>query len=154
MTQQGIEKHFAAYSDWRQTLADAIGDFRSWLQQQELSEARIEQRLDYILSTLRDDKLYIAFIAEFSRGKSELINAIFFANFGQRILPSNAGRTTMCPTELLYDSGSRPSLRLLPIETRRNGTTVAEYKGFEDEWKTINLDTKTPEKMIEATTFT
>jgi len=150
MTQKGIEKHLAAYSDWRQTLADAIGDFRSWLQQQELSEARIEQRLDYILTTLRDDKLYIAFIAEFSRGKSELINAIFFANFGQRILPSNAGRTTMCPTELLYESGSRPSLRLLPIETRRNGTTVAEYKGFEDEWKTINLDTKTPEKMIEA----
>ncbi len=45
----------------------------------------------------------VAFVAEFSRGKSELINAIFFADYGQRILPSSAGRTTMCPTELLYD---------------------------------------------------
>jgi hypothetical protein len=35
------------------------------------------------------------------RGKSELINAIFFADYGKRILPSSAGRTTMRPTELL-----------------------------------------------------
>jgi hypothetical protein len=44
----------------------------------------------------------VAFVAEFSRGKSELINAIFFAGYGSRILPSSAGRTTMCPTELQW----------------------------------------------------
>jgi hypothetical protein len=29
---------------------------------------------------VRDDRLSVAFVAEFSRGKSELINAIFFAD--------------------------------------------------------------------------
>ena len=144
----GIIKHFEAYSSWRQAISGAVKDFKSWLEKQDLSDARIDQRLDYILSNLRDDKLYIAFVAEFSRGKSELINAIFFANFGKRILPSNAGRTTMCPTELMYDDSLPPCLRLLPIETRKNGTTITEYKGFPEEWKNIKLDTKNPDKMI------
>jgi hypothetical protein len=103
-----------------------------------------------VLAILRDDKLYIAFVAEFSRGKSELINAIFFAGFGQRVLPSSAGRTTMCPTELMYDGKNKAYLRLLPIETRRSGTTIAEYKNFPEEWKVIPLDMKTPDKVAEA----
>jgi hypothetical protein len=59
-------------------------------------------RLNQLLGTAEDDKLNVAFVAEFSRGKSELINAIFFAGYKQRLLPSSAGRTTMCPTELLF----------------------------------------------------
>ena len=47
-----------------------------------------------------NEKLVVAFVAEFSRGKSELINAIFFADTGRRILPATPGRTTMCPVEL------------------------------------------------------
>ncbi|MFQ5934913.1 MAG: dynamin family protein [Acidiferrobacterales bacterium] len=150
MTNDGIEKHVAAYSGWRQGLADKITDFRDWLSTQQLSDTQVDQRLDHILTTLRDDKLSIAFVAEFARGKSELINAIFFAKFGQRILPSSAGRTTMCPTELLYDPDMKPSLRLLPIETRKSGTTITEYKGFSDEWKSVSLSLKSPKKMAEA----
>ena len=41
------------------------------------------------------------------------------------LLPSSAGRTTMCPTELLYDGSEAPCVRLLPIETRLESTTVA-----------------------------
>ena len=150
MKTQGIERHFEAYSVWRQGLFDAVDEFRHWLREQDLGDARIDQRLEHVQTTLRDDKLYVAFVAEFSRGKSELINAIFFANFGQRVLPSSAGRTTMCPTELMYDRGTRPSIRLLPIETRKNGTTITEYKSFNEEWKTIPLDTKKPDKMVNA----
>ena len=93
------------------------------------------------------DKLVVAFVAEFSRGKSELINAIFFADFGQRLLPSSAGRTTMCPTELLYDAGRPPSIRLLPIETRQKEATVSEYKNYADEWVTIPLDLSSAEPV-------
>jgi len=145
-----IDQHFEAYSGWRQGLFKAVGDFRGWLQSQELADAQIDQRLEQVLTTLRDDKLYVAFVAEFSRGKSELINAIFFASFGQRVLPSSAGRTTMCPTELQYDKGSAPHIRLLPIETRASGTSVAELKGFAEEWTTIPLDTDSPEKVAQA----
>ncbi len=149
MRKQGLEQHFEAYSEWRRSLSDAVSDFKSWLQAQELSDTQVDQRLEHVLTTLRDDKLYIAFVAEFSRGKSELINAIFFADFGSRILPSSAGRTTMCPTELLSEPGSEPSLRLLPIETRKSGTTIAEYRGFTEEWQTVPLDVESPEKMIQ-----
>jgi hypothetical protein len=148
--QQNLEQHVEAYSEWRQRLAAAVGELKSWLHQQELSDTQVEQRLEHVLSTLRDDKLYVAFVAEFSRGKSELINAIFFANFGQRILPSSAGRTTMCPTEVMHEPGSEPALRLLPIETRKSGTTIAEFRGFPDEWQTLPLDTGSPEKMIQT----
>ncbi|MDH5649104.1 MAG: dynamin family protein [Gammaproteobacteria bacterium] len=150
MSGDGIERHLEVYSEWRQQLHDAVGNLRDWLKDQDLGDARNDQRLDQVMSTLRDDKLYVAFVAEFSRGKSELINAIFFANFGQRILPSAAGRTTMCPTELQYETGTAPCLKLLPIETRRSGTTISEYRNFPDEWKTVPLDTKNPDKMVEA----
>jgi hypothetical protein len=145
-----IDQHFEAYSAWRQGLFKAVGDFRGWLQGQELADVQVDQRLDQVLSTLRDDKLYVAFVAEFSRGKSELINAIFFAAFGQRVLPSSAGRTTMCPTELMYEKGSAPCIRLLPIETRASGTSVAELRGFAEEWTTIPLDIESPDKVAQA----
>ncbi len=145
---QNLEQYFEAYSEWRTTLAAGVTELKSWLQQQELSDTQVDQRLEHVLSTLRDDKLYVAFVAEFSRGKSELINAIFFANFGQRILPSSAGRTTMCPTEVQYEPGSKPSLRLLPIETRKSGTTITEFRGFPEEWQTLPLDTQSPDAMI------
>jgi archaellum component FlaC len=145
-----IDQHFEAYSAWRQDLFKAVSDFRGWLQSQELADVHIDQRLDQVLSTLRDDKLYVAFVAEFSRGKSELINAIFFAAFGQRVLPSSAGRTTMCPTELMFEKGSEPCIRLLPIETRASGTSVAELRGFAEEWTTIPLDIESPDKVAQA----
>lgn len=150
MNKQSIESHLGAYTEWRQNLFGAIGDMRSWLKDQDIGDARVDQRLQQVQSTLRDDKLYVAFVAEFSRGKSELINAIFFADFGQRILPSAAGRTTMCPTELMYDKKTKASLRLLPIETRKSGTTISEYRGFSDEWKIVKLDTNKPDKMVTA----
>jgi hypothetical protein len=54
----------------------------------------------------------------------------------------------MCPTELQYDLGTKPSLRLLPVETRKGGTTISEYRSFNEEWKNIPLNTKNSDKMI------
>jgi len=150
MVDNRIEQEFEAYTRWRERLHGAISDYRGWLYKQELSDAQTDQRLGEILGTLTDNRLYAAFVAEYSRGKSELINAIFFATYGQRVLPSSAGRTTMCPTELLYDRDSAPSLRLLPIETRNTGTTITEYKGFPDEWKTFPLNTADAEMAAET----
>lgn len=66
-----------------------------------------------------EDELTIAFVGEYSRGKTELINALFFSDFGQRMLPAQAGRTTMRPTELFFDRNHQENyLLLLPIETR------------------------------------
>ncbi|NOT15587.1 MAG: GTPase [Methylotenera sp.] len=150
MTDNKLAQHFAAYSDWRKALVDTICDYRSWLNEQELNDAQVDQRIQQLLDRLREDKLNVAFVAEFSRGKSELINAIFFANYGKRLLPSTAGRTTMCPTELLYDTSKPTSIMMLPIETRLSDATTSEYKRYPDEWKTVTFDVDSNDSMVKA----
>ena len=150
MANGDLVAHFKAYSAWRGRLSDNIGDFRNWLNEQELNDAQTDLRIQHLADRLRDDKLNVAFVAEFSRGKSELINAIFFADYGQRLLPSSAGRTTMCPTELMYEEGREPCIQLLPIETRANDTTTTEYKRYLEEWKVVPLDIESSEGMADA----
>ena len=145
-----LAARFDAYSDWRRRLSTRVSALHAWLSEQDLADAQTDIKVQQLLERLHQDKLVVAFVAEFSRGKSELINAIFFADFGQRLLPSSAGRTTMCPTELLYDATRPPSLRLLPIETRARDGSVAEFKNYADEWVTMGLDLSAPEKMAEV----
>lgn len=150
MAHDDLVSHFEAYSAWRSRLSDNVGDFRNWLNEQELNDAQTDLRIQHLLDRLHDDKLNVAFVAEFSRGKSELINAIFFADYGQRLLPSSAGRTTMCPTELMYEEGREPCIQLLPIETRAADTTTTEYKRYLDEWKILPLDIESSDAMADA----
>jgi len=145
-----LAQHFAAYSEWRSQLAGGIESFRGWLADNELNDAQTDLRLTQLLERLREDRLHVAFVAEFSRGKSELINAIFFADFGNRMLPSSAGRTTMCPTELMFDPAKPPSVELLPIQTRKSTASISDYKRISEEWKIVPLDTESPESMQEA----
>jgi hypothetical protein len=145
-----LANQFAAYTEWRKALVDTISDYRSWLNEQELNDGQVDQRIQHLLDRLREDKLNVAFVAEFSRGKSELINAIFFAGYGTRLLPSSAGRTTMCPTELLYDKTKPSSIMLLPIETRLSDATTTEYKRYPEEWKTVSFDIESNESMVSA----
>jgi hypothetical protein len=145
-----LGQEFAVYSDWRSRLSSCIGDFQNWLSENELSDAQTDLRLSQLLERLRGDRLNVAFVAEFSRGKSELINAIFFAEYGNRMLPSSAGRTTMCPTELLYDPARPPRIELLPIQTRAKNTSVSEYKAYPDEWHTVDLHVASAEAMQDA----
>ena len=145
-----LAKQFAAYSEWRSQLSTSLEEYRRWLSENGISDAQIDLRLHQLRDKLREDQLNVAFVAEFSRGKSELINAIFFADYKNRILPSAAGRTTMCPTELLYDADRASCIRLLPIQTRETNVSIGEYKRFPSEWKVIELDTASPEAMQEA----
>ncbi len=145
-----LADQFAAYSAWRSRLAAHVGELQNWLGQNELSDAQSDLRLTQLLERLREDRLNVAFVAEFSRGKSELINAIFFADYGNRMLPSSAGRTTMCPTELLFDGNKLPCIELLPIQTRSSNSSVSEYKRFPDEWTQVALDTNSPDAMQDA----
>ena len=145
-----LAARFEAYADWRRRLSAGISSLHEWLQQQDLADAQVDVKIQQLLERLQQDKLVVAFVAEFSRGKSELINAIFFADFGQRLLPSSAGRTTMCPTELLHDPSRPPSIRLLPIETRLNEATVTEFKNYADEWVAFPLDLAAADRMAET----
>lgn len=140
-----------AYVTWRKDIFRELTRYRSWLGENRLLTDELDQRLNEALSTLRDDRITLAFVGEFSRGKTELINALFFAQYGIRILPSGVGRTTMCPTELFFDQRAGASyIRLLPIETRMGGSSVASFKKIPDHWVYIPLDPTQPEMMKKA----
>lgn len=145
-----LASSFEEYGAWRDALAVAIVEMRRWLQEARLAEPEAVARIEIALERLAQDKLMVAFVAEFSRGKSELINAIFFADYGRRILPSSAGRTTMCPTELLYDDSLPPCIRALPIETRARSGTTSDFKRRAEEWHVFPLDPRSPDGMLEA----
>lgn len=145
-----LVQQFQEYSDWRKAVVLALTEYRQWIAETDMADPVSDQRLARALGRLVDDKLSIAFVAEFSRGKSELINAIFFAGYGQRILPSSAGRTTMCPTELMYDETFPPSIRLLPIETRAEALSTSEFKSQSQVWTVLPLDISSADGMLEA----
>ena len=148
-----LAHQFEQYGAWRTGVLQSLAEFQSWLQEYDLHDATADDRAQRIQNVLKSDRLKVAFIAEFSRGKSELINAIFFADYGRRILPSSAGRTTMCPTELRYDENEPPSIRLLPIETRLQDASTADFMepgAANSHWTTVPLDPSSPEGMLAA----
>lgn len=145
-----LVQRFQEYSSWRNGVLASLERYRACVGASDLADAASDQRFARLQARLTDDKLSIAFVAEFSRGKSELINAIFFADYGQRILPSSAGRTTMCPTELLYDETFPPSIRLLPIETRAEAASTSDFKERSHVWTVLPLDISSAEGMLEA----
>ena len=151
MSTQRFTEQMQAYGRWRAQLLEAIGRYQGWLDEHDMGEPEDELRLFEIMQGLRSDRLTIAFVAEFSRGKTELINAIFFSEYDRRLLPSEAGRTTMCPTELFYDhEADEAYVRLLPLETRLQDTSIAEYKKDPIQWTTIPLELDRAEHMAEA----
>ncbi len=138
---------FEQYSAWRDAVFVRVEALRDWLTLQGLDDAESENRLNQVLGRLQEDTLNVAFVAEFSRGKSELINAIFFSDYRQRVLPSSAGRTTMCPTELYFEPLRRPSLRLLPIDTKTRPGSIADFKRDADAWTEFALNLESADDM-------
>ncbi len=141
------------YGRWRNELAAAIQAYQEWYEQNEQLERNDSEeqlRLYELVDSLRGDKLTIALVGEFSRGKTELINAIFFSDYQRRLLPSTPGRTTMCPTEIMYDEKIDPCIRLLPIETRRSGLTLDDHRKTPINWTTFALNLDSAEEMAEA----
>ncbi len=141
---------FEQYGAWRDALAQSVTRLRHWLQDNKLLDADAARRIGLALERLAEDRLVVAVVAEFSRGKSELINAIFFADCGRRILPTSAGRTTMCPTELMYDASLPPCIRALPIETRARSGSTSEFRRSDAEWRMFPVDAASADGMLEA----
>ena len=137
-------------SGWRTTLARRLDEVSRFLIDHELVDASAMVQMSALRERLGNEKLVVAFVAEFSRGKSELINAIFFADTGRRVLPATPGRTTMCPVELAWDADESPSLMLLPIGTRLEGQSLAELRLQRRAWTLRALEINEPDKLAES----
>ena len=143
-------KRLGDFKNWRDELVEVIDEYQSWIEQQGLTNGEEDLRVYELLDQLRSDRISISLVGEFSRGKTELLNAIFFADYKQRLLPSNPGRTTMCPTELLYDEQLEPGVKFLPIETRKSSLTISEHKRTPESWSVYALDVMNPKKMADT----
>ena len=149
MSNLEFKQQLHEYAQWREQLIEAIEMYQEWRSRYKLSDPQSTNTVLNIASNLQNDRITLAFAAEFSRGKTELINALFFAETGVRLLPSAPGRTTMCPTELFHDEeGSY--IRLLKIETRLEEMSLMEYKQDANNWTQIDLDCDSPSQMQKA----
>ncbi|MBU2286916.1 MAG: dynamin family protein, partial [Gammaproteobacteria bacterium] len=144
---RSFNQQFDQHGAWRRNFAHRLKWLARWLNENDLLNPAVAERLRELESQMRTSKVKVAFVAEFSRGKSELINSIFFAAYGRRIMPAAAGRTTMCPTELSYEAGQPVSLRLLPIETRLQPHSLTHWRDELSQWTEIPLDIEDAENL-------
>ena len=145
-----FNEQFDLHGHWRREFSLRLRLLSEWMKDHELLDAGVEERLQRLENQVRSDKVMVAFVGEFSRGKSELINAIFFAGYGRRIMPASAGRTTMCPTEMGYDADVPPCLRLLPIESRLQPQALMEWRMVPEKWTRVDLDVNDPQQLAAA----
>jgi len=150
MSNLDFKNQMHEYSLWRAKLVQSIEMYQQWRTRYDMTDANSTATLLNILNNLQSDRITLAFVAEFSRGKTELINALFFAETGVRLLPSSPGRTTMSPTELFYDEVGGSYIRLLNIETRLESKTLAEFKQMPERWTHFDLNGNSPRQMQEA----
>ncbi|MDE2400384.1 MAG: dynamin family protein [Burkholderiales bacterium] len=139
-----------ALGQWRVATDAKLANLARFAREQDLLNDASAEWFEAMRHRLSGEKLMVAFVAEFSRGKSELINAIFFSDKGRRMMPASAGRTTMCPVELGYDDQDPVGLTLLPIDTRLEAASLAEFRRQPQAWTHITLDLSNPEGMAQA----
>lgn len=141
MDLRSLHRQMTHYNRWKRQLDERLQRFEQWGAAQGLFGQSMDKTLHRARQLLRGESFTIACVGEFSRGKTELINALLYTGGGRRLLPSQPGRTTMCPTEIFWD-GQQPvnCVRLLPIETRRTNTSLQSFKRIPQNWVTIQFD--------------
>jgi hypothetical protein len=145
-----FETEIARYNRWREELTQSVHAYHDWLESNQQLDVQQSIRFYDLLENLNKGRLMLAFLAEFSRGKSELINALFFSSFKERLLPSDVGRTTMCPTEIFHDPAEEPYLKLLSVETRYRDESISQLKNMPVEWSKVRLNVNSAADMKKA----
>ncbi len=144
INQSPILEGLAALNQWRQQLVGGLHELAALTADLGLLPSGTMLQLETLAYDTEQDSLRIAFVGEFSRGKSELINALFFSDMGQRLLPSSSGQTTMCPVEIRGAPQGRPGLQLLPIASRSLDVSIEKLKRAGSAWRRfpLSLDDK------------
>lgn len=148
----------------RHALTERLADLKSW----RLGALHHIRRIGELLTRLtfldpqqreqfarlawraENESVTVAFIAEAGCGKSELINALFFADQEAKLLPAGYVQSTRCTTELAFDRNLKTSIRLLPIESRESARRLSDYDTLEGEWRTVLFDADNPDSMLRA----
>ena len=145
-----LTARLANLQSWRYGVSTQIVRVADYLRAHGYSNAETEATFNALTETANAARVVILFIAEAGRGKSELINALFFANLGSRLLPSGDMQATRCITEVRFDRARRTSVRLLPVETREVPQRFADIYADEAQWHHLDFDADNPESIRDA----
>ena len=145
-----MQSQFDQHQLWCVGFAKRLTALADWLEKNKLADAVAYAEVNRLRYQLSSQQVMVAVIAEFSRGKSELINALFFAHYGRRIMPAGAGRTTMCPAEMAWNPALPISIRLLPINTRKEVTSIAHWRMRPEAWVTFTFNPQEPAAMAQT----
>lgn len=147
-----IQQRLNAYRQWQTRVARSVREFEGWLGVEGRLTDDSRALIRSALRTLQNSRMNIALVGEFGRGKGELLNALLFADYKNRLFPTAETRTTLCPTEWLWDDTRNEAyLRLLPIETRALKTPILKLKTDPQQWVHYPLQTQDPLQL--ARTF-
>ncbi len=146
----GITERLAELHSWRTGLATQIERVTDFLGTHHFLTPNLEAALNDARTQAASQRVTVAFIAEVARGKSELINALFFSDLGRRLLPSGPGKGTRCVTELRFDRDVQTSVRLLPVETRESPKRFDEFLKDESVWRTTLFDSDNADSTARA----
>lgn len=147
---QALQEQMRSYAHWKQTLDRRLERFDQWVQDHGLVSREVRDCLQGARKLLQGEGFTLACVGEFSRGKTELINALLAGPGEQRILPSQPGRTTMCPTEIHCDAERSNCVRLLPIETRRAAASLQSFRRIPQKWVNLPLNPENPKQLRES----
>ena len=151
MDVRALHRQMTQYNRWKRQLDERLQRFDDWGSSYQMLSVEVQRTLQKARQLLRGDSFTIACVGEFSRGKTELINALLYTEGGRRLLPSQPGRTTMCPTEIFWDAAVATNcVRLLPIETRCTNTSLQNFKRIPQKWVTVNFDPSNPDQTRAA----
>lgn len=145
-TTNPLAQQVTQFNAWKKSIASEISRYRLWLNNHD-HNVLLQQRLQEVLALFATERLRVVLVGEFSRGKTELINALLSQAVGARLFPTRVGRTTMCPVELFCDDKFSQYIKLLPIETRQQDKTLAEFRQQPDAWYQMDLDVSQPAQM-------
>ena len=132
-----ITERLANLQSWRYGLETQLARVADALRETGFMTRDVETNLDELLRRVKRERVTIAFVAEIARGKSELINGLFFSDLGRRLLPAGLGRTTCCVTELRFDRDMATGVRLLPIETRESARKFSDLYADPSQWRSV-----------------
>ena len=135
---------------WRYGVSTQIVRVADFLRAHGYSNAETEATFDTLAQKVNNARVNILFVAEAGRGKSELINALFFSDIGRRLLPSGESQATRCITEVRFDRARRTSVRVLPMETREAPQRFADIYADESQWQHLDFDANNAESARQA----
>jgi hypothetical protein len=145
-----LEQRISQFTAWRDGLVTHIDEFREW--QDANGRADIEQtlRIYDLVEGLRQYRIRLAFLGESAPAKVALVNALLFSDVAGGLLPTGPATEFLCPTEIFYDPGEAPYVRVLPMETRKRDESIAALRRSTVDWITMRLNPDSPESVSEA----